>query len=72
MVMDLISPLYHIVAAVFAIAAFAGCSEEKSGTVATDGEFILDLLMTAKYFERIGDHASKYSGVGIVFHTRTP
>lgn len=22
-----------------------------------DGEFALDLLMTAKYFERIGDHA---------------
>jgi phosphate transport system protein len=23
----------------------------------TDGEFALDLLMIAKYFERIGDHA---------------
>ena len=24
----------------------------------TDGEFALDLLMIAKYFERIGDHAT--------------
>ena len=24
----------------------------------TDGEYALDLLMIAKYFERIGDHAT--------------
>ena len=24
----------------------------------SDGEYILDLLMIAKYFERIGDHAT--------------
>lgn len=30
---------------------------EKIGKEPTDGEYALDLLMIAKYFERIGDHA---------------
>lgn len=28
----------------------------------TDGEYALDLLMIAKYFERMGDHATNIAG----------
>ena len=31
-----------------------------------DGEYALDLLMIAKYFERIGDHATNIAE-GVVF-----
>lgn len=34
------------------------------------GEFLLDLLMISKYFERIGDHAGKYRPVGDLLRNR--
>ncbi len=40
------------------ISQLSSLQSDKGTDTATDGEFILDLLMTAKYFERIGDHAS--------------
>ncbi len=30
----------------------------------SDGEYALDLLMIAKYFEKIGDHAVNIAGMG--------
>lgn len=40
------------------IGKLSSLHSDKDTDTATDGEYILDLLMTAKYFERIGDHAS--------------
>ena len=36
-----------------------------------DGEYALDLLMIAKYFERIGDHATDISELAIVLSEKT-
>ena len=33
-------------------------SSARSRRIPADGEYALDLLMIAKYFERIGDHAT--------------
>ena len=60
--------------AAVALATAGGLFAKESGRVATDGstsmeevigadgEYALDLLMIAKYFERIGDHATNIAG----------
>lgn len=37
---------------------FARVKQSLIGKIAADGEYALDLLMIAKYYERIGDHAT--------------
>lgn len=52
---------------------FDECKQDLIAEIAqnpTDGERVLDVLMIAKYLERIGDHATQHRGMGGVFHHR--
>lgn len=37
-----------------------------------DGEYAIDLLIIAKYYERIADHAVKYCKMGDLFRYGSP